>query len=139
MIKHKLLNAPLNHVIATMGHTDSLTICDAGLPIPNDANRIDLALCAGVPDFMQTAATVGSSLFVERAVLAEEIKTHNPTLHDEILAWLSQLQTKQNNTISIEYCSHEAFKKQTHTSKAFVRTGECRPYANILLFSGVVF
>lgn len=139
MLKNALLNAPIQHAIATMGHTDSLTICDAGLPIPEAANRIDLALTANVPSFMQTIEVIGTALFVERAVLAEEIKTHNPTLHDEICVWLQRLGIEQGNTIRVEYCSHEDFKVQSQTSKAFIRTGECRPYANILLFSGVVF
>lgn len=139
MIKYQLLNAPLHQTLATMGHTDCMTVCDAGLPIPTEANRIDLALTAGVPDFMQTLRVIGTSLFVERAVLAEEIKSQNPTLHEEILTWLEHLGGEQGNCIALDYCSHEAFKAQSHVSKAFVRTGECRPYANILLFSGVVF
>lgn len=139
MIKYALLNAPLNQVLVTMGHTDCLTVCDAGLPIPTTANRIDLALTAGVPDFMQTLKAIGTSLCIEHAVLAEEIKTQSPTLHREILTWLDQLGKQQDKTITLDYCSHETFKTQSHTSKAFVRTGECRPYANILLFSGVVF
>ena len=34
---------------------------------------------------------------------------------------------------------HEEFKNMTKESKAVVRTGECTPYANIILKSGVVF
>lgn len=34
MKKTGILNAQLSHLIATLGHTDFLTICDAGLPIP---------------------------------------------------------------------------------------------------------
>lgn len=139
MIKHSLLNAPLNQVLATMGHTDCLTICDAGLPIPATSNRIDLALTNGIPSFMQTAEVIASSLFVERALLAEEIKHHNPTLHQAICAWLKRLSQEQGNHIMLDYCPHEAFKVQSQASKAYVRTGECQPYANILLFSGVVF
>jgi histidinol-phosphate aminotransferase len=30
-----------------MGHTDEITVCDAGLPIPAGPERIDLALMAG--------------------------------------------------------------------------------------------
>ena len=52
MKKHVLLNAPLSHVIATMGHTDQLVVCDAGLPIPAAPERIDLAVSRGVPKFM---------------------------------------------------------------------------------------
>ncbi|HZW03833.1 MAG TPA: RbsD/FucU domain-containing protein, partial [Anaerolineaceae bacterium] len=41
-------------MIATLGHQDQLVIADAGLPIPDSTTRIDLALTAGVPTFLQT-------------------------------------------------------------------------------------
>ncbi|EGY33096.1 high affinity ribose transport protein RbsD [Aggregatibacter actinomycetemcomitans serotype e str. SC1083] len=34
MKKTIILNAQRSHCIATPGHTDGLTLCDAGLPIP---------------------------------------------------------------------------------------------------------
>lgn len=74
MKKTKLLNASLSHYIATLGHTDSLVICDSGLPISNQVERIDLALEAGVPAFLQTVDVVISEMFVEHAVVAKEIR-----------------------------------------------------------------
>lgn len=139
MKKTTNLNAPLSHRIATLGHTDSLTICDAGLPIPDFVERIDLALTAGVPSFLETFDVVVSELFVERVLIAEEIKQKNPQILDALLARLNQLEQAQNNQIQIDYVNHEIFKEQTHSSKAIVRTGECSPYANIILYSGVPF
>lgn len=133
------LNAQLSHTIATLGHTDSLTICDAGLPIPNSVERIDLALTAGIPTFLQTFDVVVNELFVERVLIAEEIKQKNPQVLDELLSRLTKLEQEQNNTIQIDYVNHEIFKQRTHSSKAIVRTGECSPYANIILYSGVPF
>ena len=49
MKKIGLLNQPLSEVIAGLGHTDTLVIADAGLPIPAQTRRIDLALVEGVP------------------------------------------------------------------------------------------
>ena len=49
MYKGLILNAELNHAIASMGHGDFILVCDAGFPIPNDAWRIDLALTKDVP------------------------------------------------------------------------------------------
>ena len=46
---------------------------------------------------------------------------------------------KRFENIKITKVSHEEFKKLTKESKAVVRTGECSPYANIILKSGVVF
>lgn len=139
MKKTHLLNAQLSHCIATLGHTDSLTICDAGLPIPLSVERIDLALTAGVPDFLRTVEIVMSEMFVERAVIAKEIKQKNPHIHTALLMQLADLEKKQGNQIVIDYVDHETFKQLTHQNKAIVRTGECSPYANVIFYSGVPF
>lgn len=139
MKKTALLNAPLSQLIATLGHTDSLTICDAGLPIPKQIERVDLALSAGVPSFLQTFHAVVTEMFVERAIIAEEIKEKNPKILTALLNSLAQLGQQQGNQIEVQYVSHDMFKTYTHASKAIVRSGECSPYANIILYSGVPF
>ncbi|MDY6215996.1 D-ribose pyranase [Actinobacillus porcinus] len=139
MKKTTILNAQLSHVIATLGHTDMLTICDAGLPIPEFVERVDLALTQGIPRFLDTLYSTTSEMFVERAILAEEIKQKNPQILTALLAHLSELEKTQGNHIPVEYISHEDFKKLSHESKAIVRSGECSPYANIILVSGVPF
>ncbi|MFK3618316.1 D-ribose pyranase [Pasteurella multocida] len=139
MKKTTLLNAPLSQVIATLGHTDSLTICDAGLPIPKQVERVDLALSAGVPSFLQTFHAVVTEMFVERAIIAEEIKEKNSKILTALLNSLAQLEQQQGNQIEVQYVSHDMFKTYTHASKAIVRSGECSPYANIILYSGVPF
>ncbi|HBO38822.1 MAG TPA: D-ribose pyranase [Pasteurellaceae bacterium] len=139
MKKTTILNAQLSHRIAALGHTDSLTVCDAGLPIPDSVERIDLALTAGIPGFLETLDVIITEMFVERAVLAEEIKQKNPQILTALLAHLSTLEQRQNNQITIDYVSHEQFKLLSHSSKAIVRSGECTPYANVILYSGVPF
>ena len=131
MKKTKLINSEISYTISKMGHTDSLTIGDCGLPIPNEVNRIDLALKYGVPTFLETLDTVLEELCVEEIVIATEIIENNEAIHNEIL--------KRFENIKVTYVSHEEFKNQTKESKAVVRTGECSPYANIILKSGVVF
>mgnify|MGYP003621045675 FL=1 len=139
MKKNGILNAQLSHLIATLGHTDSITVCDAGLPIPSSAERVDLALTAGVPHFLQTVEVVTQELFVEKAVLAEEIKSKNSDVYYGLLQQLQQLEQKQGNKIEIDYVSHQAFKALSQSSKGIVRSGECTPYANVILYSGVPF
>ena len=99
MKKNMLLNAPLSHSIATLGHTDSLTICDSGLPIPDFVERIDLALSKGIPSFLDTLYAITDEMFVERVLLAEEIKQKNPEILTALLAHLTRLETQQNNQI----------------------------------------
>ncbi|MEF9991553.1 MAG: D-ribose pyranase [Romboutsia sp.] len=131
MKKTKLINSELSYTISKMGHADSLTIGDCGLPIPQNVDRIDLALKYGVPTFLETLDTVLEELCVEEIVIATEIEDINPKIYKEIL--------NRFDNIKITKISHEEFKNMTKESKAVVRTGECSPYANIILKSGVVF
>ena len=139
MKKSPLLNAEISNVIARLGHTDQLVIGDAGLPVPAACQRIDLALTQGVPTFLQVLEVVTHEMQVERAILAEEILIKNPQLHEALLAQLTQLQQHQGNTIALDYVSHETFKAQSEKSRAVIRSGECSPYANVILCAGVTF
>lgn len=139
MKKGVLLNADVSALISRLGHTDQVVIADAGLPIPAATLRIDLALTQGVPTFLQILNVVTSEMQVEKAILAEEIVAKNPRLHAEVIALLSQLEQRQGNTIAVEYISHQEFKAQTNLSRAVIRSGECSPYANVILCSGVTF
>ncbi|HEX2982260.1 MAG TPA: D-ribose pyranase, partial [Ignavibacteriales bacterium] len=73
MKKNGVLNAPLSKVIASMGHTDKLVICDCGLPLPKKAEIVDLALTKNLPRFMDTLKIVLEELFVEEAIVADEL------------------------------------------------------------------
>ena len=131
MIKGRLLNSEILTVLSKMGHTDQITIAYAGLPVPDSVKRIDLALKKGTPTFIETVKVMAEYMVIEKIVLANEIKTHNPEVYEAII--------KTFEGIQVEWCSHEAFKAQTKHSKAVIRTGECTPYANIILQSGVDF
>ncbi|MBE9731358.1 D-ribose pyranase, partial [Escherichia coli] len=113
MKKGTVLNSDISSVISRLGHTDTLVVCDAGLPIPKSTTRIDMALTQGVPSFMQVLGVVTNEMQVEAAIIAEEIKHHNPQLHETLLTHLEQLQKHQGNTIEIRYTTHEQFKQQT--------------------------
>lgn len=131
MKKIGLLNQPISAAIAGMGHTDTLVICDAGLPIPFRPRRIDLALVPGVPSFLETLEAILLELQVERAIVAEEMATVSPELFAAVRELLGDT--------PMEKIPHHRFKIQTNDAQTVVRTGECTPYANIILASGVVF
>ncbi len=73
-----LLNAPLSALVARMGHTDEITVCDAGLPIPAGPERIDLALMAGTPSLETVLTALLTDLVVEKVIMASEIKQISP-------------------------------------------------------------
>lgn len=131
MKKGTVINSDISRVIAQMGHFDKLSIGDAGMPVPMTTEKIDLAVQNGIPSFMQVLNNVLAELEVQRIYLAEEIKTENPTM-------LQQIQDRLPDT-PITFIPHSAMKQDLNDCRAFIRTGEMTPYANILLESGVTF
>lgn len=139
MHKGQLFNSEIVQALSKMGHTDQIAIGDAGLPIPNAVQRIDLALTYGIPTFMQVFESLSKEMQIEKVILAQEVIAQNPTIHNKILKQLKKIKQTQQNSVEIVYVSHEELKQQTHHCKAVIRTGECTPYANIILQSGVIF
>jgi len=133
MKKAGILNSDISRVLSYMGHTDLIAIGDCGLPIPDEVERIDLALKFGVPTFMETLATVAEDMKIEKIVLAEEIQKQNPQVLGEIQALFA------GQNIETQFVSHVELKALTHDCKAVIRTGETTPYANIILQSGCIF
>ncbi|MGB9737766.1 MAG: D-ribose pyranase [Chloroflexus aggregans] len=131
MKKTLLLNSVLSELIASLGHGDMIVIGDAGLPIPPETRRIDLALCRGIPPFLETVRVIVSEMQVEKALIATETGQRSPHIRDG----LGQLLP---NT-PFEEVSHEQLKALCRQARAVVRTGEYTPYANVILVAGVVF
>lgn len=104
MKKHGVLHAELSRCIAALGHKDLFMIGDAGMPIPPGVEIIDLA---------------------------DEIRTHNETLH----AYLQQ----KLKGVPAEYMPHDELKAFSAKAKFAIRTGEFSPYPNVILRAGVVF
>ena len=82
---------------------------------------------------MRTLEIVAGDMKIEKIVLAEEIKSQNP----QVLQQIQELFAGQN--VEVEYVPHVELKKQTEDCKAVIRTGETTPYANIILQSGCIF
>ena len=139
MKKSTLINSEISYLVATLGHTDEITICDVGLPIPDHVQRIDLALTHGVPGFLDTVRVILSESQVEAVIIAEEFAKVSPVHHDALISELAKESELIGKQIAINYVSHEAFKARTEQSRAVVRTGECTPYANVIFQAGVVF
>ncbi|SFU01891.1 D-ribose pyranase [Halomonas saccharevitans] len=139
MKRQGLLNAPLARLIAELGHTDTFVIADAGLPIPPGVPRVDLALRPGLPGFLEVFDALADELCLEGVTLASELGEANPDLHDRLAARLDALDGRDKRPLERQRVSHEAFKRLLPAARFVVRTGECTPYANVVLRSGVPF
>lgn len=57
-----------------MGHFDLLTVNDAGMPIPNDDRRIDLAVTKALPLFIDVLAAVLEELKIQKFISPKKLK-----------------------------------------------------------------
>ncbi|KAB7707546.1 D-ribose pyranase [Bacillus aerolatus] len=131
MKKHGMLNSHITKVLTDLGHTDYIVIADAGLPVPDGVQKIDLALTLGVPSFEQTVEAVAADMVIEKVTMADEVKAANEPAFDYM--------KKKFSDTELEWVTHEVFKVLTKQAKAVIRTGEASPYANCILQAGVIF
>jgi len=127
------INPQLSRVISETGHCDLLVVTDAGLPIPPGSERIDLAYRPGAPPFLDVLDTVLAELVIEGATVSAEIQEHSPDL---LVALRERLDAQG---VQIELIPHVEFKALTRSARAFVRSGEFTPYANVILHAGVAY
>ncbi|MGB4008370.1 MAG: D-ribose pyranase [Bacillota bacterium] len=131
MKKCGILNRDISEIVAGMGHTDMLVVCDAGLPIPSNARRVDLALSENNPRFADVLRVILRELSVEKVIAEQETETQNPAVYQEIMEVFPDT--------PVEKIPHGEFKKMLGQVKAIIRTGEFTPYANVILVGGVVY
>ena len=131
MKKSGIINAQLTGLIAALGHKDTFLVGDAGMPVPKGVPIVDLALCGGVPTFVQTMDAILNETEIEGYTIAEEIDEKNPELLSYIHEKLAGAQE--------EKIPHVELKKMSAECRFAVRTGEFTPYPNIILRAGVAF
>ena len=77
--------------------------------------------------------TVLAELVVEGATVSAEVAEESPEVLDALRERFS------DGGFEIELVPHVEFKRLTHAARAFVRSGEFTPYANVILHAGVAY
>nr|WP_055509195.1 D-ribose pyranase [Nonomuraea pusilla] len=129
MKRSGILNADLAGALARLGHTDHVLVCDSGMPLPPGVPVVDLAFLPGIPSFADVLDGLLAELVVEGATAAEEVRAVNPGCAALLGSRLPRL----------TLVPHEELKRLSAGARLVVRTGEARPYANVLLRCGVAF
>lgn len=128
MRRSGILHAELNRQLSLLGHTDTVVLGDAGLPIPRHVPVVDLAVVLGLPRLRPVLDALLEIVVVEGAVLAEEARS-GPA-EELLLPGLPE---------EVEWVSHAELKARCADAAFAIRTGETTPYANVILRSGVPF
>jgi D-ribose pyranase len=126
-----IMNKDISEVVAGMGHNDKIMICGSAFPIPSGTRRIDLALEQGLPAFLDVLRVVLKELKVEQIMIARETLENSPKRFQEIVEVFPDIEPKVIPQLELKELSKEV--------KACIRTGECTPFSNIILVSGVIF
>lgn len=126
-----VVNPELIEAICRMGHGDEMLIADAGLPMPEGVQVLDLSLTRGIPGVMDVLNAVLEELVVEQITLAEEIKGRSPDLLQKIVA--------RTGSMKPVFVPHEELKDRADGALIIVRTAEMTHYANILVMADAAF
>ena len=127
MKKKGILNRQLAGLVAGLGHTDCVMICDAGFPIPKGIEYVDLAMCEGIPSFIDCLNLLLSEAVFDEITIAQEMLEHNPETFGYILG---MFKAHKRNVIP-----QTEFLPMAENAKFIIRTGELKPYSNIYLYS----
>ena len=131
MKRRGILNRELAHLVACMGHTDLLVVCDAGFPVPTGVRCIDLAVTLNQPRLMDVLESINQELVVEKVFVETETMLCSPELGQKVLQMYADTHSEE--------IAHVDFKVLSTKARAVVRTGECTPYANVILVGGVCY
>jgi L-fucose mutarotase len=136
---HPLLSPDLLHAMAAMGHGDSLAIVDANFPAATLARKlleVRGASAAAVLEAILTLLPVDT--LVEPAVFTMQVVGEPGSVPAPVAEFAAVLTERGMADIEIGSLERHAFYDRAREAFAIVRTGELRPYGNILLVKGVV-
>jgi L-fucose mutarotase len=136
---HPLLVPDVLHVIASMGHGDEIAIVDANFPAASLGSRVVEVRGAAAPEMLDAILTLFPlDLEAVPAAFTMEV-TGDPAAVPECVADFAAVFTEHELAdCEIDSLGRHAFYDRANRAFAIVRTGELRPYGNILLIKGVV-
>src|SRR5438874_12707739 len=92
MKKGGILHPGLCELLAATGHTDYITICDRGFPVPDGPRRIDLALVDGIPTVLDVLRAIADEWAIDRVIITQEMNEASPQHADAIRVIVGEVQ-----------------------------------------------
>jgi L-fucose mutarotase len=136
---HPLLSPDLLHAMAAMGHGDEIAIVDANFPAASLGPRLIEIRGASSPDVLDALLTLFPlDTGVVPAVFTMEVIDDPAAVPDPVMDFAEVFTQHRLADCEIGTLERYAFYERAKRAFALVRTGEMRPYGNILLVKGVV-
>jgi L-fucose mutarotase len=131
---HPLLTPDVLHALASMGHGDELVIADANFPSASIARRLVALPGADAPRALEAILTVFPLDAASPAVFAMQPAGRQEGPPPPV----ADFQRVLGASATIGSLDRFAFYERARNAFAVVRTGELRPYGNLILVKGVV-
>ena len=136
---HPLLAPDLLHAMAAMGHGDEIAIVDANFPAASLGPRVIEIRGASSPDALDAVLTLFPlDTRVVPAVYTMEVVDDPTAVPEPVMDFAAVFTRHHLADCEIGTLERHAFYDRARRAFALVRTGEMRPYGNILLIKGVV-
>jgi D-ribose pyranase len=123
-VRQRLLHPEIYRVFASAGHTDLITVCDRGFPVPLGPERLDVAVADDLPTVADILRLTLGLFPPDRLVIADEARQACPARIAELRALLPDAE--------LDFVPHLELKRLAATARATVRTGDAVPYANVI-------
>lgn len=134
-----LLTPDLLHVLASMGHGDAIAIVDANFPSASTGRHLVTIAGAGAHEVLAAVLDVlPLDTFESPAAFTMEVAGDADALPDPVADFAAVLADHGHGDLEIGHLERHAFYERAREAFAVVRTGELRPYGNILLVKGTV-
>ncbi len=136
---HPLLSPELLHALAAMGHGDEIAIVDANFPAASLGPRLIELRGASSPDVLDAVLTLFPvDTQVAPAAFTMEVIGDPGAVPEVVMDFAAVFTEHRLADCEIGNLERHAFYDRAKRAFALIRTGELRPYGNILLVKGVV-
>ena len=136
---HPLLSPDLLYAMAAMGHGDEIAIVDANFPAASLGPRVIEMRGASSPDALDAVLTLFPlDTRVVPAVFTMEVVGDPTAVPEPVMDFAAVFTQHYLDDCEIGTLERHAFYDRAKLAFVLVRTGEMRPYGNILLVKGVV-
>jgi L-fucose mutarotase len=134
-----LLVPDLLHALAAMGHGDEIAIVDANFPAVSVGRRVIEVRGARSAEVLDAVlALFPVDTVAVPAALTMEVIDDPSAVPEPVAEFAAAMSDHGLGDCEIGQLERSAFYARARNAFAVVRTGEMRPYGNILLVKGVV-
>ena len=128
---NKILNVKLSSVITGLRWGEVIVIADAGLPVPEGVETLDISICEGKPVLEDILPLIEESLVIDKVIVATEMEKVNKVKFNYVKEMFAEKFETMGNL--------DWEEKYLPVAKLVVLTGETSPYGNVVFVGGLDF